>query len=289
MTTRVCVVCERESQESGLEEAAVHSNVRIFRNEAFVLWRCPHCRSLHARDEVDLAHYYAHYPFHDLPVDWRLRAMYGNQLARLRRAGLEKQHRILDYGCGGGHFVEFLRSAGYENVTGFDEYSPKYGDKGVLSETYDCIHSQDVIEHVAAPHELLREFEGLTRKGAVIAVGTPNAANIDLSHAKDFEHTIHAPYHRHILSKDALLDAGKRAGWALQRFYPTMYSNTRIPFLNERFYLYYIRLTDGTLDSLMEPVRTSALLMRGPLTLFWGLFGSFFSRGTDVMAVFRRS
>jgi SAM-dependent methyltransferase len=288
MTTRVCVVCERESPESGLEEAAVHSNVRVFRNEVFVLWRCPHCKSLHARDEVDLAHYYGQYPFHDLPVDWRLRAMYGNQLARLRRAGVETQHRILDYGCGGGHFVKFLRAEGYANVTGFDEYSPHYGDKSVLAEEYDCILSQDVIEHVAAPHELLREFERLTRKGAVIAVGTPNAANIDLRRAEAFVHTIHAPYHRHILSKGALLDAGKRAGWRLQRFYPTMYSNTRIPFLNERFYLYYTRLTDGTLDSLMEPVRAGALLARAPMTLFWGLFGSFFSRGTDVMAVFRR-
>lgn len=288
MTTRVCVVCERETPEGALEEAAVHSNVRVFRAESFVLWRCPHCRSLHARDEVDLAHYYAQYPFHDLPVDWRLRAMYGKQLGRLRDAGVECKARILDYGCGGGHFVKFLRSEGYTNVTGFDEYSPQYGDKSVLAETYDCILSQDVIEHVASPHELLVEFERLTRKGAVIALGTPNAANISLSHAEDYEHTIHAPYHRHILSKDALLDAGKRAGWQLQRFYPTMYSNTRVPFLNERFYLYYIRLTDGTLDSLMEPVRTGALLARAPLTLFWGLFGSFFSRGTDVMAVFRR-
>jgi 2-polyprenyl-3-methyl-5-hydroxy-6-metoxy-1,4-benzoquinol methylase len=288
MTSRVCVVCEREAEELGLEEAAVHSNVRVFRKEAFVLWRCPHCRSLHAKDEVDLAHYYAQYPFHDLPVDWRLRAMYGNQLARLRGAGVEPHHRILDYGCGGGHFVKFLASEGYRSVVGFDEYSSEYGDRGVLDEQYDCILSQDVIEHVASPHALLREFERLTRKGAVIALGTPNAAAIDLKHAEDFAHTIHAPYHRHILSKGALLLAGERAGWDLQRFYPTMYSNTRMPFLNERFYLYYTGLTDGTLDSLMEPVRAAALLVRAPLTLFWGFFGSFFSRGTDVMAVFRR-
>src|SRR5207249_9939907 len=139
-----------------------------------------------------------------------------------------------------------------------------------------------VIEHVASPHVLLGEFERLTRKGAVIALGTPNAAAIDLRRAAAFVHTIHAPYHRHILAKDALLGAGKRVGWKLLRFYPTMYSNTRFPFLNERFYLYYTRLTDGTLDSLMEPVRAAALIVRAPLTLFWGIFGSFFSRGTAV-------
>ena len=44
----------------------------------------------------------------------------------------------------------------------------------------------------------------------------------------------------------------------------------------------------GALDSLMEPVRVGALLLRTPVTLFWGFFGYFFSRHTDVMAVFRR-
>jgi len=142
---------------------------------------------------------------------------------------------------------------------------------------------------VAEPHHLLSEFQNLTRPGAVVAVGTPSAGAIDLARPADFVHTIHAPYHRHILSKDALIAAGQRQGWSLARYYPTMYSNTRIPFLNEAFYLYYTRITDGTLDALMEPVRVGALLLRAPVTLFWGLFGSYFSRHTDVMAVFRKS
>jgi hypothetical protein len=101
-------------------------------------------------------------------------------------------------------------------------------------------------------------------------------------------HTIHAPYHRHILSADALKQIGTQHGWKLDRFYPTMYTNTSVPFLNERFYLYYTKITDGTLDALMEPVRGGALLLRLPETMFWGFFGSMFSRHTDVMAMFRR-
>jgi SAM-dependent methyltransferase len=288
MSTRTCVVCEAEAPEEGLEETRVRSNVRVFRTETFAFWRCPRCRSIHARDEVDLAHYYARYPFHDLPADWRLRAMYGNQLARLRRAGVEPSSRILDYGCGGGQFVKFLRSKGFSHVQGFDEYGAEFGSREVLGEQYDCILSQDVIEHVASPHALVTEFERLTRPGALIALGTPNATVIDLGRPEDFVHTIHAPYHRHILSKDALVSVAGRRGWQLDRYYPTMYSNTRVPFLNEAFYLYYTRLTDGTLDALMEPVRAGALLLRAPLTLFYGLFGSLLSRGTDVMAMFRR-
>src|SRR5512143_2661775 len=118
MGTRVCIVCEAESPEGAAEEASVHSNVRAFWNESFALWRCPKCKSLHARDEVDLAHYYAKYPFHAMAADWRLHAMYENQLSRLRHAGVDPSHRILDYGCGGGQFVKFLRGKGYQSVTG---------------------------------------------------------------------------------------------------------------------------------------------------------------------------
>jgi 2-polyprenyl-3-methyl-5-hydroxy-6-metoxy-1,4-benzoquinol methylase len=284
-----CVVCEQESVEESLEEASVRSNVRAFRDESFVFWRCPKCKTLHARDPVDLAHYYAKYSFHALVMDWRLRAMYRNQRARLERAGVKRDHRVLDYGCGSGAFVSYLRSSGFSNVRGFDEYSSEFGDRSVLDDRYDCVISQDVIEHVASPHDLMTEFRRITKDAGVIAIGTPNASAIDLRRPDAYVHTIHAPYHRHILSKDALLDAGQRQGFKLDRFYPTMYSNTAVPFLNEAFYFYYTKITDDTLDALMEPVKVGALLARAPVTLFWGLFGSLFSRHTDVMAVFRRS
>jgi 2-polyprenyl-3-methyl-5-hydroxy-6-metoxy-1,4-benzoquinol methylase len=287
MSSSACVVCG--APRSGSEEhTRVRSNVRVFREETFEYWRCGKCASIHAADEVDLAHYYSRYPFHALAMDWRLKAMYSRQVARLVAAGVQRSHRILDYGCGGGQLVRYLKSLGFENVHGYDEYSKEFGDKGVLDERYDCVVSQDVIEHVAEPHALLTRFQELTRPGAVVAVGTPSAGAIDLGRPEAFVHTIHAPYHRHILSKQALVEAGERHAFSLARYYSTMYSNTPVPFLNEAFYLYYTRVTDGTLDALMEPVRAGALLLRAPMTLFWGLFGYFFSRHTDVMAVFRR-
>ncbi len=289
MSSRICVVCQGVTDGDKVEETNIRSNVRAFRDETFAFWRCAHCKSIHARDDVDLAHYYAKYPFHDLPADWRIKTMYAGQLARLERAGVTRSSRVLDYGCGGGQFVRFLKSRGFDDVRGFDEYSEEFGDRSVLDDRYDCIVSQDVVEHVPSPAGLFAEFERLTKVGSIIAMGTPNAAAIDLARPDAFVHTIHAPYHRHILSKTALVAAGERQGWSLARFYPTMYSNTRVPFLNEAFYLYYTRIADGTLDALMEPVRVGALLLRAPLTLFYGLFGSFLSRNTDVMAVFRRT
>jgi 2-polyprenyl-3-methyl-5-hydroxy-6-metoxy-1,4-benzoquinol methylase len=289
MSGSVCIVCEREAAEEAVEHGKVRSNVRAFRNERFEYWRCPHCRTLHAKDEVDLAKYYASYPFHSVPEDWRVRATYRNLLGRLHAAGLEPGHRILDYGCGGGRFVRYVASQGYPNVRGFDEFSDEYGDRSVLDDQYDCIVSQDVIEHVPSPNVLLAEFRRLARPSAIVAIGTPDAAAIDLARPEKYVHSLHAPYHRHMLSKDALVAGGERQGLKLARFYPRMYADTRVPFLNDAFYRFYMAAADDTLDALMEPVRVGGLLLRAPVTLFLGLFGSLFSRGTDVMAVFHRA
>lgn len=287
-TSATCIVCRAPRPETA-ETARVHPNVREFRAETFRVWRCGSCASIHLDEPADLPFYYSRYPFHDLPMDWRIRTMYGSQLKRLARAGVHRKMRVLDYGCGRGDFVRYLRSRGFTDVSGFDEYSDEFGDRSVTERQYDCIISQDVVEHVPSPQGLLDRFHELVVSGGVIAVGTPNASAIDLSRPEAYEHTLHQPYHVHILSKGALLDAGAARGWELLRYYPTMYANTRVPFLNSAFYLYYLTLVDNTLDALMEPPKVLPLLLRPHLTLFWGLFGSFFARETDVMAVFRRS
>jgi 2-polyprenyl-3-methyl-5-hydroxy-6-metoxy-1,4-benzoquinol methylase len=282
-----CVVCASRPGDE-VERTHVRSNVRAFRDEQFRVWRCPTCASIHAADSVSLDRYYRGYPFHALPDDARLRMLYSKQLGRLRRAGVTRSHSLLDYGCGDGAFVRFLRKSGYERARGYDAYSAQFADRAVLREQYDCVVSQDCLEHVESPLALLEQFHELTRAEARLIIGTPDASAIDLARPDEYAHTLHAPYHRHILSRRALIQAGERLGWRLERVYRTMYSNTRVPFLNERFYRYYLAVTDDTLDALVEPVRAAPLLRRLPLTLFYGLFGSFFSRNTDIAIVFRK-
>jgi SAM-dependent methyltransferase len=282
-----CVVCAGRPGND-VEHVGVRSNVRAFRHEQFRVWRCPTCASIHAADSVSLDHYYRGYPFHALPEDARLRTLYSKQLGRLRRAGLTRTHSLLDYGCGDGAFVRFLRNSGYEQAQGYDAYSAEFADRAVLRQKYDCLVSQDCLEHVESPLALLDEFHELTQPQGLLVIGTPDASAIDLARPDEYAHTLHAPYHRHILSRRALIEAGDRRGFRLERVYPTMYSNTRVPFLNERFYRYYLAVTDDTLDALVEPVRAAPLLWRLPLTLFYGIFGSFFSRNTDIAIVFRK-
>ena len=282
-----CAVCGTLGNAIVLEQGTARCNVRAFRGEWFSVWRCQACLSIHAREDVELSEYYRRYPFHNVPDDPRLRIVYDRQLARLKRAGVLTQHRILDYGCGAGAFVKHLRERGFVNAVGYDRYSAEFSHRAVLEQRYDCIVSQDVVEHVANPHALLDEFDRLLEPAGVLAIGTPNAEAIDLANAERYVHSLHLPYHRHIFSKRALLAAGAARGWRFEHYYRTPYADTALPFMNTRFFAYYMRLRDDSLDCLLEPPRLAPLVARLPLTLFWGLFGKLLADESDIMVVFR--
>ena len=73
------------------------------------------------------------------------------------------------------------------------------------------------------------------------------------------------------------------------QYHATQYANTRVPFLNSPFYLFFMRTLDDTLDCLLEqPPQIGPLLSRLPEALFWGMCGSYRAEETDVMAIFRR-
>lgn len=283
-----CNLCQNpDTLDGDSETGTVYSNVRAFRDESFTVWRCRNCRSIHARDEADLPHYYAQYPFQKQKLDLILRLIHRNVLRRLKRTGLQPSHKILDYGCGSGHLIRTLRAKGYAQTCGYDAYGTEFRDEAVLEDRYDLIHCQDVVEHVEDPIGLMRSFDRLVKPGGSVVIGTPNADAIDLSRTAAFIHPLHQPYHTHIFSKQALLAAGQDIGWTLERYYPTQYTNTLIPCLNSRFGLEYGRCFDDTIDLAFDGFRPSFRLL-SPRVLFFALAGYFFAPETDVMAVFRK-
>jgi 2-polyprenyl-3-methyl-5-hydroxy-6-metoxy-1,4-benzoquinol methylase len=286
--TVVCTICHKLTPWDECERAWVHCNIRKFRHERFEVWRCPGCQSIHAAQEVDLPHYYAGYPILDIPDSQRLRLIFGNMERRLRAAGLRKDHRILDYGCGSGRLLKYLISRGYTQASGYDAYSQAYVDRAALAQQYDCIITQDVIEHVDSPAEFLRELDKLAAPGALVAIGTPDALGIDLKDPDASIHALHAPYHRHILAHTVLEELARALGWDVCRYYSTMYTNTLVPAENPRFGQHYLRHNGDCLDLLIEPPRLRARWLLDPATYFFMFFGYFFDRHTDIMFTFKK-
>lgn len=81
--TRLCNLCDDPRPLSGTRDVArVASNVRRFRHEQFTVWRCEHCRSLHAKEGVELGPYYAGYPLQNQRLDFFTRVSFRNRLRR---------------------------------------------------------------------------------------------------------------------------------------------------------------------------------------------------------------
>lgn len=282
-----CNICSKGRIEDAGEKNQIPCNARRFRAEKFTVWRCPSCRSLHSKEDIDLDKYYKDYPLKHHKLDIWARAAYKNRLKRLIREGLRKEHEILDYGCGLGLFVYYLRKKGYKNVSGYDPYVHEFSDKRILERTYEVVAAQDVIEHDNDPKRLLEHLFQLVRPGGILCIGTPNAEKIDLLNPERFSIPLHQPYHRHILTGEVLKQLGQSLGLKVGKFYHRYYYDTIFPLINYRFLQTYIMYAGNVFDAAVEPPRIK-MVLTSPVLLFYAFFGYFFPPRTEMTVFFHK-
>lgn len=285
--TTLCPLCDVPGALSDTRDVVrVASNVRRFRHEHFTVWRCEHCRSLHAKEGVELGPYYTGYPLLNQRLDFFTRVGLRNRLKMLERGGLRRGQKVLDYGCGAGMFVRYLREAGYD-VAGYDPYSPEFDDRAPLAMRFDALISQDVLEHAESPCAMLREWAGLLNDGGLLFVGTPNADEIDLRQPDLYSFEIHQPYHRHLLSERALVDTAAKAGFAPVAVDKRFDLDTWVPFNNLAFARAYVARLGGDLDAAFEPPQVGTVL-RTPRLWFLGYFGRLLRSRGNLLYTMRK-
>jgi SAM-dependent methyltransferase len=290
---RECLICNYvmdENNESALTTFAC--NVRAFREDKFKVWRCPQCQTIHCLDVVELADYYAKYPFTQAVITWPLKILYHNLLQQLTKHGFSQHHSFLDYGCGTGLFVKYLQNHNFTQAYGYDPYATKenFGDSAVLQKApFDYILLQDVIEHVEDPHALLSELNSLIAPGGYILIGTPNAANINLDKPdiSDFYNSVHVPYHLHIYPRNVLESLGMKQGWEPVHFFNRAFHDTPWFGLNTRAWNQYQRLLDGTINVVFQPLQLHKAFA-SPKFIFYALFGYWLSLHTEMAIMFRK-
>ena len=285
-----CIRCNLCGNPGTLAEAVevgqAPCNVRRFKDRLFTLWRCTGCGSLHCAEDADLAFYYADYPLKRQKIGFGERIAYRNRLRLLTRKGFRKSDRILDYGCGAGLFVSYLRGRGLPQVFGYDAFVPDFHDRRTLMESYDAVVSYDVIEHDDDPREFMGRVAGLVRPGGLLAIGTPNADHVSVTSKGD--PSLHVPYHRHILSERVLLALGRELSLEPVDIYRRSSYDSPFPTVNSRFLWRYIRKSGGLLDAAVEPPRTG-LVLRSPALLFLALYGYCFPPGDNILVTFRKN
>ncbi|MCB0311046.1 MAG: class I SAM-dependent methyltransferase [Bdellovibrionales bacterium] len=284
----ICNLCDNPGSYADASEIrAVASHVRCFRNDIFTVWRCNNCRSLHSKEEVDLDYYYAHYPFKNHRLDYHAKIGYGNRLKLLRKNGVKRDATILDYGCGQGVYVKFLRERGFRNVQGWDPFIAEFNDQAVLENRYDVVTSHDVIEHVEDPEQYLSQLVSLVKEGGLLVLGTPNASEINLIDPTIPCVELSQPYHRHIFSKEALLRMTTRFGLVPQHVYNRFYFDSFFPAVNTRFMWSYVEAKQGIIDVAVEPPDLRTILL-SPKLIFYALFGYFFRVPGNILLHLKR-
>ena len=95
------------------------------------------------------------------------------------------------------------------------------------------------------------------------------------------------PYHRHILSQQALIGLANRAGLKVTNIYNRFYFDSLYPTVNTRFMWGYVKATGGFIDASFEPPKLSPLFT-SPQLLFWAFFGYFFRTPGNMLLTFRK-
>ncbi len=200
----------------------------------FAYGECPDCRALVLIDApADLGAYYPsnYYSFTGAQPGWSLKRAIiglnpGNLPAALRWIP-DRAARVLDVGCGAGHLVRQLRDRGYGNTEGIDPYlaESKSREPGSplrrariadLTQEYDVILYNHVLEHVAAPREeLVAARERLSSSGKIL-IRVPLAdSDLFRRYGKDW-YQLDAPRHLWIPTRRAIEHLAGDLGFRVQ-------------------------------------------------------------------------
>lgn len=282
----ICALCGYRAESPRPEEfGSARGNTARFQGCLFKLWKCPKCLTLHSLDPVDFADIYRDYPPNVRRLDVFAKGTLGNLLRRLEFAGLGKNARILDYGCGNGLFVQFLRQRGYRQVSGYDPYVAEYAH--LPEGPFDCVVANDVIEHVDDPRALLAECVSLVAPGGLLYVGTADSEPVDMRELEPHLMRLHQPFHRVILTQAGLLRLAGETGMEQVRRWRRSYMDTLLPFANYRFLDEFNRALGHDMDRALDPA-AGRILLRRPLLLWHALFGYFSPSAWEPAVLLRK-
>jgi SAM-dependent methyltransferase len=260
-------------------------NTRRFAKEIYRLWKCPQCQSIHNVEPVDFADIYSDYPLNKRKLDVFARGTLRNLLARLERAGLRREHSILDYGCGNGVFLQFLREKGFSHVTGYDPFVAEFAS--LPAGPFDCVVANDLIEHVPDPRATLEQCAAEVRPGGLLYVGTADSEPVVMDDLEPHIMRLHQPFHRVIVTAKGLEQLAGETGLAPVAAYRRSYMDTLLPFSNYRFLDELNKTLGHDLDAALDP-SSARVVMRTPRLWFFALFGFFFPSADEPAVVLRR-
>jgi SAM-dependent methyltransferase len=267
---------------------AVRGNTERFKDRSFQLWRCPECATIHGLDAVDLHDIYRDYALEKRRLDVFARGTLGNLTRRLTRAGMRKDHAILDYGCGNGLYVEYLRSRGFADVVGYDPFVPGFENLSADRGPYDVVVNNDAIEHCDDVRGVIQHNVDLLKPGGLLYIGTADSSPVAMGDLEPQIMRLHQPFHRVIFTERSLHRLATDFGLQVGQSYRRSYQDTLRPFSNYRFLDELNRALDHNLDRALTPEESTRAFIRSPRLWFFAFFGFLFPSAYEPAVIARK-
>jgi 2-polyprenyl-3-methyl-5-hydroxy-6-metoxy-1,4-benzoquinol methylase len=242
MIHRPCPVCQC-SRVSFLAEAPAAIICGHTSGRTFTYLRCDECRSVHIAEvpnAEELSAYYSDPAYHNhmgpgqlSRADWFFN--------RVSRPAPRSGRRHLDYGCGPGQYMEFMRRSGWE-TTGA-EYSeasaaaarsrypvvliPELDE--LKDGAYDYITMLHSLEHVEDPVDTLRRLARKLAPSGSMLIEVPYLECLEFRvfGAETFS-MFQAPVHLQFFSDRGIAGAAMRAGLEITRIRNNAWSPTHV-------------------------------------------------------------
>ncbi len=221
-----CLNCESENTKyftSGKD--------RLYKisNEFFNYYRCTDCNNLFMHPQISKECLPDFYPKNYGPYDEGNTIFANSSILNFLKILFKKKNNslieterkvYLDYGCGSGNSLQKLKTShpNYE-LHGFDmseDVVENLKQKGIIGHTgylksktlkenyFDIIYTNQVIEHVYKPVEMVNYLVSLLKKDGKLVISTPNADSPILNIFKTYYYALEAPRHISILNKKTL-------------------------------------------------------------------------------------
>lgn len=194
-------------------------------NRIFNIMECNACgvgQTLPLPDFAELSQYYP--PIY-YPTGAASEKYYQNYIERFQIDKLKKIQayhqtgKLLDIGCGVGHFIRKALSQGYEaEGVEFSEAAADVGrkrwnlrivsgdflDKQFVPESFDIITMWQVLEHLRQPREVLLKIHSLLKPNGVFVIAVPNFASIQAKLFRSRWYHLDVPRHLFHYSPESL-------------------------------------------------------------------------------------
>ncbi|MGY2130758.1 class I SAM-dependent methyltransferase [Hymenobacter sp. HD11105] len=158
-----------------------------------------------------------------------------------------RKGKILDYGCGTGHFLAACRSNGWQvaglepNARAREEATRRVGQSigaddlgGFSAESFDAITLWHVLEHV---HELtgtLKQLIGLLKPDGVLIIAVPNVESFDAQHYRQDWAAYDVPRHLYHFSPKTMTQLLKKHKLVVRETLPLPLDAYYVSMLSEK-------------------------------------------------------